>query len=336
MTKRKLVIALVVSLAAIGFWVMRVKSFRYSSLKTPSAPSAQVASGSSSKELPALETSKDKLEKMQEIWTAENSKPLDFFGKVIDQNGNPVEGVKVKASVGLILGFERSGGRDYHTETDVNGRFSYVGIQGAGVGFTLTKEGYFYSKRLPSANRPSNYIPDPDRPTVFPIWKLTGSEPMVHVETHVGLECDGTVVEFDLFTGKQAPGGDLRVSFVRSPTNIDRSKPFDWTLTLQTTDGGLVAIADDYPNEAPAAGYQSSVIVRARPSQKEWASSFSKSYYFRIRGGRAYGRLTVNLTANYQPPPTYFQFESYANPSGSRNLEYDPTKTVKSFGPPVR
>ena len=266
---------------------------------------------------------------MQAEWNASNSKALDFYGKVVDQEGSPVAGVKIKAGVGLVINFERSGGKDYYTETDAHGRFSFIGIHGSGVGFTLTKEGYFYNQRLPVTSRPKDYVPDPDNPVIFPIWKLKGAEPMVHVEAHCGLAVDGSPMSFDLLTGKKTNGGDLVIRLVRNPVNIDRSKPFDWTLTLQINGGGLISVGTIYTNEAPVEGYKSSVTVSMSASEKNWSPSLVQTYFFKARNGQVYGRITANLMANYQPAPTHFEFEVYANPSGSRNLEFDPANVVK-------
>jgi len=59
---------------------------------------------------------------------------------------------------------------------------------------------------------------------------------------------------------------------------------------------------------------------------KNWTPSASGSFYF--KSGQTYGRLTINVTANFQPPPTYFGADIYANPSGSQNLEFDSSKQI--------
>jgi hypothetical protein len=41
-----------------------------------------------------------------------------------------------------------------------------------------------------------------------------------------------------------------------------------------------------------------------------------------------FGRMTIKIMADYQPPPTLFRAEIYANPAGSRNLEFDPSKRI--------
>lgn len=298
----------------------------------PAASVAETTTSSSanvspiSQSVPIAQKNKDEI--MQERWNAENSKPLDFYGKVVDQYSEPVESVKVNARVGLYINFTRSGGKDYFTETDSSGRFSFVGIHGAGAGFVLMKQGYSYDQRSPSSSRPNNYVPDVNRPVIFTMWKLQGSEPMVHAKVHAYVPCDGTATSYDILTGHKAVNGDLVLTLARTPVDIDRGRPFDWKATVAFRNGGgVIPINETYPNEAPAEGYDSKLVVEMPAKMKGWDAAFERSYYF--KSGKIYGRMTVSIQADFQPPPTSFDVEIYAAPSGSRNLEFDPAKEVK-------
>jgi hypothetical protein len=127
-------------------------------------------------------------------------------------------------------------------------------------------------------------------------------------------------------TGKRAAKGELIVALTRNPVNIVRGKHFDWTLKLEVSNGGLLEQLDAYPNEAPAEGYQSSVTIDMPANMPNWSSHLTRSFYFKSRGGGTYGRMTIDVAANFQPPPTVFRALIYANPAGSRNLEFDPNK----------
>ena len=254
-----------------------------------------------------------------ELWMwSENHKSMDFYGKVVDQDGIPVEGVTVTAGVGTIESFTRSGGRKYDTVSDARGRFSFTGIHGAGCGYLLKKEGYEFSQRLPCSSRPKNYVPDPNKPVIFPVWKLHGREHLLESQIQAGLACDGTPRKFDPLTGSR-DAGMLTASLIRKPVNIDPGKPFDWSMTLQLPSGGLAPVSDPYPNLAPAEGYQSSVKIEMSSDAKDWNPHSVKSFYF--FDGEHYGRITIDIMANYQPPPTHIEIHSFVNPSGSRNLE---------------
>jgi len=263
---------------------------------------------------------------MKDIWTASNAKSMDTYGKVVDQYGNPVAGVKVKMGVGLYVDFTHSGGNDYYTETDGQGKFSFVGVRGAGAGFDLKKEGYKYNLRQPSSSRPSTYTPDPDSPIIFTLWKLQGSERMTSARISSFLPLDGSAVNFDLLTGAQAASaGDVTVQYKRSALNVTGGKPFDWSITFKIENGGLVEETDAYPNEAPAEGYQPSVTIDMPATAPNWSPSVSRSFYFKGRGGQDYGRMNVTLTlgGGPQPHPVVLDALVYTNPAGSRNLEYD-------------
>ena len=262
--------------------------------------------------------------KMQMWMWSENHKSLDFYGRIIDQDGRPVEGVKVIAGVGTYVSFTESGGTKYTTASDVEGRFSFTGIRGSGCGYLLEKPGYEFSQRQAFASRPKDYIPDPNKPALFSIWKLHGAESMYKTKIQVLIPCDGTPLVFDL-TGHNAFGA-LKVSFKRDPVNIDRAKPFPWTLTLYMENGGFVKNEDVYPYQAPATGYRQAVTVSYDPTDKYRWASYNYSYY--LFDGQRYGRITLDLTPDYQPPPTVLEVECEINPSGSRNLEIDPYKML--------
>ena len=85
-------------------------------------------------------------------------------------------------------------------------------------------------------------------------------------------------------------------------------------------------MADLYPYEAPAAGYQRSVTITMPAKAPDWTQGMTVSYYF--YDGKNYGRITIDISANYQPPPNPFDVELYMNPSGSRNLEFDRAKQI--------
>src|SRR5271157_451676 len=117
-----------------------------------------------------------KVWQMEMLMWSENHKPMDFYGKIIDQNNLPVEGVNVTAGVGTYEGPTRSGGHKYSTTSDAEGRFSFTGIHGAGCGYWLEKSGYEFNQRQPFASRPKDYIPDSNKPAVLSMWKLHGAE----------------------------------------------------------------------------------------------------------------------------------------------------------------
>jgi hypothetical protein len=261
---------------------------------------------------------------------------MDTYGKVVDQDGQPVADAKVRG----WLGFEDAEDEEHDTKTDAQGRFHFLGLHGRELEIFPEKEGYDFNIDMKFAvNRPNNYLPDPNNPLIVHMWKLHGAEPMVHVKIQSSVSCDGTANRFDLLTTKMNGtetdihasnnNGDLVVKLTRNPLSIDsrnRDKPFNWSLTLAITNGGLEEITNIYPNEAPVEGYQPTITLNFPTNMVGWKNEINNSYYF--KSGQVYGRMTLYIDASRPSPPTYFNAEIYANPNGSRNLEFDSSKEI--------
>jgi len=255
--------------------------------------------------------------------------PLDIYGKVIDQNGQPVAGAKVRGD----LEFEMADDVEHDTKTDVQGRFHFLGLHGQGLGISVEKAGYEFNLNMKFAVfRPSHYLPDPDNPLIVRMWKLRGGEPLMHTQIYSSVSCDGSTQRFDLLSNQQKNTGDLVVMLTRNPLTLNsrnRHKSFDWSVTLAITNGGLLESTNQpYPYEAPAEGYQPSITFNFPTNMAGWQYELKRDYYFKSQDGKAYGRMTIDIDASRPQPPTYFNADIWVNPGGSRNLEYDPNKQI--------
>lgn len=274
-----------------------------------------------------------KIAAIRAIWAEQNSQPQDFFGKVIDQLGLPVQGVTATATLMLIRGPDTpTENRTYIATSDANGCFEFTGLKGANLGVVVKKSGYEMGRgpgvyRVPNKEDKTS----PSERAVLTLWKLKGAEPMIHKQIEAGLACDGSPSAIDLLTGRKvANGGDLTFTMIRTPLNIDPALPFRWSLTLTAVGGGLTEINDAYPNEAPANGYQPSITVTKHAGPPNFTGNmFDQSYYIKSRDGQVYGRMNVHVTSDYQPPPARLEIEVFANPAGSRNLEYSASKKAQ-------
>ena len=263
------------------------------------------------------------------VIASQNHQAQDFYGKVIDQYGKPVEGATALGTLLWIQGIDIGERREQHTtQTDQNGEFQFTGYHASRLAVAVSKAGYEMDNRgraykAPNAENKSS----PTQRAMLTIWKLKGPEPIIHTKIEAGIACDGTSRHFDVLTAHR-DSGTLIASLIRNPMNIDRSKPFDWTFTLSFEDAGagFIPITTAYPYDAPADGYRA-VSIRMPVDSKMWNVQAGQAYYF--FDGKHYGRLTVNIMANYQPPPTHVEFDAFVNPSGSRNLEFDPAKEIK-------
>ena len=86
---------------------------------------------------------------------------------------------------------------------------------------------------------------------------------------------------------------------------------------------------DEFPFEAPDQGYESTFHFEAKKDDANWISKWEKQFYIKVRG-KYYGRIFVQIYAFWEPPPTGIVIKSFINPTGSRNLEYDPRQSISA------
>jgi hypothetical protein len=271
--------------------------------------------------------SKDEI--MQAAWNVANSQTLDFYGKVIDQSGDPVVGAKVRGNVLLIGGLTRSESQDNYVETDAQGGFKFVGLHGTRLFVTPEKSGYEYDSRQPT-NWNKDYKPEPNSPVVFTMYRLQGAEPMVHVKFDSRVPYDGTSAAFDLSTGKKSNVGNFKITLIRSPLQINRGQQhFDWNVQIEVVGGGLMEATGPYFNLAPEAGYQPMFTFSISKDDTNWTADLTRTFYVHTQQDD-YGRINVGLTTDSARPDTGISIEAWVNPSKSRNLEYDAAKAIKS------
>lgn len=327
--KKKLYLILPVILV-LGIVVWLFLPTKPEAMPTPTnpTPSSSTSGDTSGGPIPIIKEGMTKAEKMLAYTEAGNLKPLDCYGKVIDQYKQPVVGADVEGNILLNEGIDLSKSEMHHATTDRNGCFSFIGIHGVGIGIWPKKEGYIFDPKL-FYNLPQEQSKDPANPKIFTMWKIKGAEQLLHAKIHAYIPCDGTATRYDLSTGKPSASGNFIVKLTRNPVDIDRSKPFDWTLTVEISGGGFVEVTPNtYPNEAPADGYQSSVTIEMPATHKTWNDTYKNTYYFKM--GVSYGKITIDTTTSYQPPPTFFAADIYLNLSGSQNLEVDPQKVTEA------
>jgi hypothetical protein len=272
---------------------------------------------------------------LAEAENRENKKPMDTYGKVVDQDGQPVADAKVCGFLGFVYGSE-----EHDTTTDAQGNFHFSRLRGTGFGIFPEKEGYEFNREIwfaANAERPDNYLPDPKNPWIIHMWKLRGGEPMNHALTYSFVPWDGNFKQFDLYKSQMdeawnhhplGTNGELMVRVTRGIAFTNNGiQEFNWTATLEITNGGLLAFNDPYPYIAPSEGYQTSVTLDGPTNFVDWGNGLRQGYYFKSKGGQVYGRMIIRMGAgkNYAS----FDAEIYANPNNSRNLEFDYSKEIR-------
>lgn len=257
------------------------------------------------------------------------NKRIDLYGKVIDQNSNPVPGVKISIVAQQwympLPGNFDSKPVHIGAETQADGRFE---IHDKGNNFnieTVEKSGYELSSETVRAFRASNS--SFENPVIFKMWKKGETAQLISQDNDTRIPYDGTPVVFDLLTGQKNTGdaatGDLRVTLTRNPLNIPSGyrNAFEWHATIEAIDGGLIQSDDEFMYVAPADGYQPRIQIDMPADATNWANIYDISFYAKTRGGNIYSRVKFEFRVDSSKPQTGFTITSSANPSGSRNLQ---------------
>lgn len=307
---------------------------------TPGTPQKDGITAEDLARIPGPGTDEQKRARILEVRQIMNqaNQPVNFWGKVIDQDNAPLPGVKVKVSVKhtreLLPGATRDVFDYLDLVTDAEGLFNVTDRKGSLLGIEeMKKDGYespntggrayWYAPPVVTMQ----YTPDRSKPEVFKMWKKSGAEKLVHKSPGVSIPYDGTPVNFDLLNGREVPsGGDVSVILVRTPRDIQAGQKYDWTATIEAVDGGVIASTDEFMYRAPESGYEPKLTISVSAQDPKWSAQRTVAFYLKSHG--RYSRVKARFTTDYDRPKTGFGIEAYTNPTGSRNLEYDPMQDV--------
>jgi hypothetical protein len=346
MKKRYLFLAAIALLALLLWWLLRTQRGPSVGKVAPTADptsqqSASVAKAPAPIMPPAAPAPRpDKLEFLRDL-AQQSNRPIRFYGKVIDQDENPIPGVKV--TLGVRTAKEPIAGLvgdvfDYPVVTsDAQGRFSITDAKGALLTIkSLEKPGYDASIKTVNKSYwywrdPSQvFKPDPDSPEIFRMWRKEGAEKLLLKSVGRAIPYDGTSVSINLLSGEGAsPGNDVRITLLRNPTQIIwGQRNYEWTATIEALQGGLILSQDEQMFRAPAEGYQTKLVIHVPANDPDWSDMKDLAIYLKLRDGKYYGRAELSFMVGSDREGTPFKIRSAVNPSGSRNLEYDPMQDV--------
>jgi hypothetical protein len=260
--------------------------------------------------------------------------PLDFYGRVVDEAKQGVAGAKVRVSASEFNLLKPEdmflGAKKLTLETDSEGNFSVRGLRGYSLVIRVEKEGYFTSSRNPSG---FNYVGDPkenfrshpSHPVIFQLQKKGAVEALIHTRGKgYVIPRDGTPVFVDLFESKtNSAFADLKVQAWTDEGNKDKNYRYDWQVRIEVIDGGIQERIGEFAYLAPESGYATSYELNYPTSLgNAWSDDVAKSFFLQLRGGQTYGRLDFRMIAHGDH---FCRLQAWLNPSGSRNLEPDPS-----------
>jgi hypothetical protein len=258
--------------------------------------------------------------------TSEWRSPIRFYGKVVDERGVPVPNASVQFSCNDV---SISGTSTYRGTSDSNGLFSIVRIKGKLLVVTVAKEGWYTSRADNTAfyyaGQDVNFTPNSSKPELFHLRRIGPAEPLIHIAKQYVVDTNGVPLELSLTSGAvQAPGqGDLRVELWTK--HYPGTWEFEWRCRITIVRGGLQRYTEEFPFQAPLEGYASLDEVSVPGSLgQNWINNAKRSYFLHLANGD-YGRMILEIIPSGDH---FFVLDAYVNPSGSRNLEFDPQKVV--------
>jgi hypothetical protein len=296
-----------------------------------STPTADAGNTNSSTP-PQIQTTNSRLERFTNALESKNAS-VNFYGRVIDQESNSVPEARVVMHVRqwhLDATADPWGNKFPKSEriTDSDGNFSLEGTTGDSLTIeSVSKEGYCLSPKAPNifgyGNVPVPFHPDPQNPVIIQMWKL--GEPQKLISHHLsgtGLPVDGSPVEFDLFNGTKAAGGQLIICLKRDPQILPPHGPrYDWSLELEVPNGGLVVNNDEFMYLAPDSDYQKVFKFDMPKDAENWNTAINQQFYIELENGKYFGSLVIRLSTIHDTPPLGITLDIVLNPNGSRSLQ---------------
>ncbi len=271
--------------------------------------------------------------------------PIELYGKVVNQHGNPVAGATIRLSP-VDRPFADQSNSKLTLVSDAAGKFSVKGKEGFAMGVSVSKEGYMTLPPLdgPSSSAMISYggegktgkrYSKPATPLVLTLHEIGPVDPIFYVErTNRKLPVDGTVRAIALDSEKGLGEHKIEFRFKSDWSKLPKdnevnSKRYDWSLEARIPGGGFIESDSDYKFEAPENGYQESIKIEytATMPQGQWEYYAHRRYFVKFSDG-SYGRIRFSIDASTDSAP--LNMTSWLNlKPGSRSLssnDWDPTR----------
>jgi Carboxypeptidase regulatory-like domain len=270
---------------------------------------------------------------------ATNAMPQEIYGRITDQDGQPVAGVTVNAAAMFQPNLGDNPPSQYQSmQTDAAGRFQFTGMKARNLMVTTIKVGY-----VPEPNGLPYMVAhekktSPDDRANFILWKMRGQMQvfgnLYQYRLNNLLRCDGTPTQkhmvessFNNIIQVTNDNGTVKFSLVRSPLQLPKGETnWDWTIKIEFPGGGLLAENDPYPYWAPDSGYQPVYQVSMKASDAGWHGYVTQNFYVKIpQGGYGrmqaggYGRMSVRIHTG--TTPAKLDGEVRVQEDGTQNLQ---------------
>ena len=270
--------------------------------------------------------------------------PILFYGKAVDQSGNPVPDAQVEYSGNSI---PWGGAARQQMKTDASGEFRITSTR-ISLSVNVSKENYrslLRRSNIPPAEAvgdpfssdsfnyakffgPTAHKPDSAHPVIFTLHKSGVLEPLI---TQPGKDWvmakDGSPVRITLNPGN--PKTVIELQCWTDDKTPDAEQHYNWRFKLTVPSGRLKERPDGIAFTAPTNGYEKSdfdYVMTNEIPRDQWKYEVEKSFFVRFEDD-TYAILDVKMKS---AGDHFAIVESRLNPKpGSRNLETAPPKKPK-------
>lgn len=277
-------------------------------------------------------------------FTAAHLTPILFYGKVVDQNGNPVPDAEVEYSGNNI---PWGGAARRHIKTDANGEFRITST-GISLSVNVSKENYRSLLRRsdispeeaagdPYSSDSFNYAklfgptvhkPDKVHPVIFTLHKSGELEPLINQPgKDLIMTKDGSPIRVELNPGNPKSVIEMQCWTDDKIPNAERH--YDWRFKMTVLNGGLEERLDEIAFIAPPSGYEERSFDYSMKKDlpgNQWKDEVAKSFFVRFEDD-TYAIFDVKMISG---GGHFAVVRSRLNPKpGSRNLETAAPKKPK-------
>lgn len=271
--------------------------------------------------------------------------PIEFFGKVIDEQDQPVASALIEISwSGTVEKYGGDGGSRRTLTSDANGLFTLTGEEGKRIIVLVSKEGYFRRKSWNNGGFEyggfwlEEFIePDRNNPVVFHLVKRPVAEPTLRVRQRSLPKPPEWRTRIDLLAkpAEVSDGGDLVLEISR-PSNPGYQELFDYELKIEGQSGAeIILTEEEFMFQAPAKGYEKTITKKYEGVHGN--ASQTIKFYVHNETRKFYAAVTLEITPWYpigitkEEDTACYIVTATVNPNHSPNVEYDPEKNIREM-----
>lgn len=263
--------------------------------------------------------------------------PVNFWGKVIDEKGNPISGAEARISVTDRFSLNPTADNtrtEYLEVSDSNGLFSLLGKKGGSLYVNVHADGF-----APSYDKKTNRdlsraglsyygkydsmhfsIPTENNPMTFVLRKKNAIANISHsIKKRIPLGITGELRKIELDAGEKSIEVEVRCwSSCPVPFTYDK---YDWRAEIRIAGGNLRPITEFDPVTAPTDGYQQVFKVEMpKDTEENWIRSSpngTRDFWIQFDDGTyAKARIEVKTGRTHE-----LDAEVWYNLDGTNNFE---------------